>query len=279
MDDWITWAGIGFAVAVAWYLRTRGEDVSPPIRTAWRPSNAPTPVVSRRGIFQVRVIALEYDDGGPVLFVNGEFANGDDPLTVEEVEAEVVCGADRRQMVWFDPNEEGRMPETRMASLVEFTGPVSLAPGERGLFRIPLFDPEAADRMADTLDRLDRAADELIDRFDREWGEYALDDDALEEMTRLLVTDRAVKGIAMSLNDEAFYRAGSMSVNLRLIGAGGEPLDDIVFRVDLAGEEADTLHANVDAILANSLRGGLDLEGEEYLPVVIDQDRLTSDDR
>ncbi|MBF0171138.1 MAG: hypothetical protein HQK87_08635 [Nitrospinae bacterium] len=274
MDTWITWAGIGFAIAVAWFLRERREE--PPVRHApdRTLAGAKGEPLFDSGRFVVRVAALEFDDGGPVLYVNGEFANDADPLEVEETEALVRCGGEEREMIGYDPDDEGRLPDTRNATLVDFTGPVTLAPGERGLFRIPLCDPDAGERLADILDFLDRAADELIDRFDREFGEYTLDEEFLEEMTDRLLADRAVAGIGARINDELFYRTGPVAVTLKLYGPGGDPVDEVRLRFDLTDEEMAELAANVGVVIANSLRGGLEAPLLPYRPVVIEADRL-----
>ncbi len=273
MDDWITWAVFGFAIGLAWYLRQQKNDA--PVRHAvpFPERNRGEPLFDS-GRFVVRIAALEFDDGGPVLYVNGEFANDHEPLEVEEVEALVTSGGEEREMVGYDPDEEGRMPAIRNATLVDFTGPVALTPHERGLFRIPLCDPDAGERLSEILDLLDQAADELIDRFDREFGEYSLDDSFIEEMTDRLLSDRAVSGIGARINDELFYRTGPVEVSLRLFGPGGDPVDEILLAFDLTDEEMAELAGNVGVVIANSLRSGLEAPLLDYRSVVIEADRM-----
>lgn len=273
MDGWITWAVIGFAIGLAWFLRQQREE--PPVRRAapFPERNATEPLFDS-GRFVVRIAALEFDDGGPVLYVNGEFSNEHETLEIEEVEALVRSGGEEREFVGYDPDEEGRLPDTRYANLVDFTGPVTLNPNERGLFRIPLCDPDAGERLSNILDYLDRAADELIDRFDREFGEYSLDDPFLEEMTDRLLSDQTVSGIGGRINDELFFRTGPVEMTLRLYGPGGDTVDEVRLAFDLTDEEMAELAVNVGVVIANSLRGGLDAPLLDYHPVVIEADRM-----
>lgn len=293
---WILLAAIAILLwGIRYYQDAAGR---PPERTfPQTPANSkserrPTGEVrSKRGIFTVRVAAFDFDWEGARLLVNGEFHNGDSHLTVELVTASVGVGGWNEKFYAFDPDGETAFGDNRMATLVTFSGSVSLAPGEMGLFRTPLLVNEEGS-LADLADDLSLRAAAFVQKCDREMGSYAVDEQGIVDLYHKFNAIPEVSAIRAEALAALFWAAGPVSIRVDYSGynereelyESGEPgeaksfesnlgqdeydgdddshvtLDEIDMSVQLSASEATALQENVDLMIKNALRRALELD-------------------
>lgn len=226
----------------------------------------------RDGMFDARVIALEFDESGPVLFINGKFKNGEEPVDIGHVTAEVESAAGTETFYPFDADAGEEPGERRLGDLVNLVAPVSFPPFERGMFRAPLFSPDREERLAAAVDRLDSAAMRMVEKLDREFDSYTLDGESLARMEADFRRDFVVKEIADEIERELLWRPGRFSITARFVSAANDVVDKISVTIHLDQRDAEKLRKNVDVIITNALRAELDLDPEPYTPVIFEKE-------
>jgi len=269
-----SWALIlmGAALAIAISSRLRDERPSAPMTdTATRPvGHGPEFHVSRAGVFEVRVVAMEFDEIGPVMYINGEYASGPDRLDIDLVTAEVSAGGRIENFVSFDPSTSEEPSEKRIGDLVNFVSPVMLEPNQTGKFRTPLFAPDSEETLNTLMDRLDGAARRMVEKFDREFDNYSLEGESLARIESDFLNDIVVRELAQEIGREMIWRPGLVSVTMRFINAYEEMIEEQHIDLRLSAQDARTLEGNVSQIILNALRAELDLEMVGYSAVVFE---------
>ena len=272
MTDGLLWMAAGIALILVLTRRLREE------RNAPRPENfsvgkSPLRFGGSRhgGIFSVKVVALEFDEAGPVIFVNGNFQNDNKTLEIDVVVADVETGGGDEAFISFDPDVGTGRGEKRMGDLVNLTAPVVLEPDERGMFRAPLFSPDREERLGDIIERLDGAAARMVEKFDREFGVYSLEGQSLERLESDFTRDYVVREIAEQIEREFIWRVGRLGLTIQFLTNGDEVIEEIPLDFNLEKSDVGRLRENIEIILVNSLRVELELEPVPYNSVVFER--------
>ncbi|MGK7344810.1 MAG: hypothetical protein ACNS63_03260 [Candidatus Nitrospinota bacterium M3_3B_026] len=266
---WIA-AGLALIAMIATRLREQRQES--------RHRRGLSPAASNRfrgghdGMFDARVIALEFDESGPVMFINGKFKNGEEPTDIGLVTAEVEHAAGTETFFPFDADTGEEPGERRLGDLVNLVAPASFSPFERGMFRAPLFSPDREERLASAVDRLDSAAMRMVEKLDREFDSYSLEGEPLARLEEDFRRDFVVKEIADEIERELLWRPGRFSIIAKFVSGGNDVVDKISLTIHLDQSNAEKLRKNVDAIITNALRAELDLEPALYTPVIFERE-------
>lgn len=276
MDNWIlVLAGLALAVALTSRLRQVDEPARRFMREPWGgrlAGPAERLAVEGAGMFTIKVIALEFDEIGPVMYVNGEFVNGPERLDVDFTAADVTVGGEIYEFVPFDPTgPEGESAGERMGDLHTLSSPLWIEPEQRGKFRAPLAETEREGRLVEVMDRLDDAARRMVDRLDAELGEYALDDESFSRYEEMFVNDHVVRQIAAEIEREFIWKPGRVTAAVRFYNSYEEPLQDAVARFEVTPEDSLTLKKNIRGVVLNALRAELGLDMRAYNAVVFER--------
>ncbi len=263
------WVAMGVFLALAISMRLREESKLEPLAQFPKPAaKHPGFKSGTDGIFKVRVIAMEFDEIGPVIYINGEFALGPERVDIDIVTAEVHIGGKVENFVSFDPSTDDDPGEKTIGDLVNLISPVWLVPEQRGKFRTPMFAPDSEDRLNIIMDQLDSAALRMVEKLDMEFGDYPLEGEFLERIESDFLNDFVVKELASDIKRELIWRAGHMVVIVRFMNSYDEVVEESRLELDLAAKDAEALDGNTDNIILNAFRAQLDLETINYSTVV-----------
>ena len=235
---------------------------------------------SKQGIFSVKVLALEFDEDGPSIYINGEFLNGDEPSPIDFTTARINAGGIEEVFVSFNPDEGvAGCGSCRGANLITFFAPVTLHPHEKGLFRTPLFCEEKKEKIANLIDGLEQAAIEQVAMYDKELGGYSLDGPEYEKLEERFLNSKKVSSIGRLLYDELFWRVGPIAITLFWRDHGDDEeesavdaigVDEVSITINLDDEAATILNENVATLMKNALRNEFELESASCRSVAID---------
>jgi len=224
-----------------------------------------------KGVFDVKIIALEFDETGPVVYVNGEFRAGTEPMDIATVAAEADMSGEKEAFVAFDPDADEVFGGKKVGDLINLTTPVTLGPHERGMFRAPLFSPEREEFIGDIMEKLDSAAARMVEKFDREFDDYLFEGESLERLERDFKRDFVVKEIIEQIERKLFWKSGRLSLAVSFFSNGNETLEKIDISLSLRREDEEKLRENIGVIATNSLRAELDMDPEPYNSVVYER--------
>ncbi|VAX24780.1 hypothetical protein MNBD_NITROSPINAE04-1836 [hydrothermal vent metagenome] len=223
------------------------------------------------GVFNIKVVAVEFDEVGPVIYVNGEFRNMDERLEIDIVSAEISIGIQEEMFLSFDPGVEDRSSGSRIGGLVSFISPVSLEPYEKGMFRAPLFSPDREERMNEIVERLDLSAIRMVEKFDMEFGEYSLEGKSFERLSHDFVHDRVIQEIRREIENEFIWRAGDANITLNYLTVDDELVESVHTKLYITQSDVETLRNNIDILIVNSLRQELEISLGAYNSVVYER--------
>lgn len=261
-------AGMTLIVVIAYRLRSDTTAAPPPSMQAAPPHRFTAP---DGGVFDAQVVALEFDEAGPVIFVNGKFNNGEDRVDIDGVTAEVETGVETETFVSFDPDIGDSSSSSRIGNLVNLTAPLFLEPKERGMFRAPLFCPEREERLSKIMDRLDIAAARMVEKLDREFESYSVEGESLKRLEEDFKRDFVVKEIAEQIEKELTWKEGRLAITVSFVSSDYSVVEKIPITLYIENSDARKLRGNVDIILANSLRAELDIDLEHYSSVIYEK--------
>ena len=235
---------------------------------------------SKGGIFSVKVIALEFDEDGPSVYINGEFLNGDEPAPIDFATARITTNGREEVFVPFNPDEgEAGCGSCRGGNLITFFAPVTLHPNEKGLFRTPLFCEEKKEKISNLIQGLEQAAIEQVAIYDKELGGYSLDGPEYEKLEERFLNSKKVSSIGRLFHDEFFWRAGPMTIELSWLYHGDAEeesaidaisVDEVTVTINLDDDAAAVLNENVTRLLKNGLRHEFELNPVSCRSVAID---------
>lgn len=268
MENWILIA-IGSALALLIASRLRQDNEIPHHIAQSQLKTAPSRfTTNERGFFTVRVIALEFDEVGPVIYINGEFANGPHRLDIDSVMAELSANGSVDNFVPFDLSSHGEPDDIRIGDLINLISPVLLEPGQRGKFRAPMLAPEREERLNEVMERLDQAAQRMVDKVDAEFDNYSLEGEFLEKLESDFINDYVVREIAGQIERELIWRPGRINLTMRFVNSYEEMIEEAPIQFEISREDALSLRDNIRGIILNSLRIELGLEMAGYNAVV-----------
>ncbi|MDH4184301.1 MAG: hypothetical protein OEV92_08775 [Nitrospinota bacterium] len=227
---------------------------------------------ARGDVFKPRVIALEFDEMGPGMSVNGEYHNSFERTRVDMVAADVSAPGGDVELISGDGEEdENLQEEKRIGDLVNLTGPTWLEEDQYGMFRAPMRDGEKEEALADILDKVDEQAEKMIAKRDAEAiGGYALDDESMKSLAGEFVADTQVAGMLEQIERMFIWRAGSVMAKVWFLDPDDGVIDEIPVSFQLREEDSAALRRNIQIMAANSLRAELGLDLLEYHVVVIE---------
>jgi len=267
--DSLVWVAMGVFLALAINMRLKDESrLTTPVQLSEPDTNHPGFKSGVDGIFKVRVIAMEFDEIGPVIYINGEFSLGPERVDIDIVTAEVHVGGRVENFVSFDPSTEDDPGERKIGDLVNLISPVWLVPEQKGKFRTPMFAPDSEDRLNMIMDQLDSAALRMVEKLDMEFGDYSLEGEFLNRIESDFLNDFVVRELASDIKKELIWRAGHMVVIVRFMNSYDEIVEELRLELDLAAKDAEALDGNIDNIILNAFRAQLDLETINYSTVV-----------
>lgn len=266
----ILWIMAGLALALLIGSRLRDERPSAPRRQERPVKGHPRFHAEGERIFRVRVIALEFDETGPVMYINGEYSLEGESLEVDGVAADLNINGVTESFVSFDPALDDDR-NGRIGDLVDLVSPVTLEPCHGGKFRAPLFAPEREERMNDLVDAIYIAAERMVEKFDMEFENYSLEGESLEELEAGFLNDHVVRELLGGVEREFVWIAQNASVNATFMDAYDDALERIRITFDLSAEESGLLRANIRELALNALRTELGLEPAGYNAVVFER--------
>ncbi len=267
-SSWV-WVLVGALLALTITTRLRQNQPTPgkdsfskelPFR--------PQVQVAENETFHVKVVALEFDDVGPTMFINGQFHNRSDRIDISMVTAEAQIGDETETFVSFDPIGDGEQSEKEVGDLINFIAPIWLEANQQGKFRAPLVSPEREERLNFIMERLESAAELMVEKLDREFENYSLEGESLKRLETDFLRDFVVKEITDDIKQEMIWLEGGISIKVRFLNTYDESIEEIPVRVQLYPEDASALWSNVDKIVLNALRAELELETLSYSAVV-----------
>ncbi|HEB72265.1 MAG TPA: hypothetical protein ENI77_06545 [Nitrospirae bacterium] len=268
MENWILIVA-GSALAVLITTRLRHDDtprgLSAPVSFPKTPARFEA---SNEGFFKIRVIALEFDEIGPVIYINGDFGAGQSRIEVDIVVAELSINGAVDNFVPFDPALDNDQSDVRVGDLINLISPVWIEPGQRGKFRTPMLAPEREERINEIMERLDTAAGRMVDKLDAEFENYSLEGDFLVKIESDFLNDYVIKEISRQIEGELIWRAGRIDAVLRFFNSYEEVIEEIPARFDITIDDAMSLRENIDEIILNALRIEMGLDTVSYNAIV-----------
>lgn len=268
MGNWIL-IMVGSALAVLITARLRHDDRTQPSRAqAASPKTPARFEAPDEGVFKIRVIALEFDEIGPVIYINGDFGAGPHRIEVDMVTAELSISGNVDNFLPFDPASSSGQSDVAIGDLINLISPVWIEPGQTGKFRTPMLAPEREDRLNEIMERLDAAAQRMVGKLDAEFGNYSLDGDFLEEIESDFLNDYVVREISRQIQQELIWRAGRIDAAIQFINPYEEIIEEIDVCFDITVDDALSLRKNIDEIILNALRLELGLDTSSYNAVV-----------
>lgn len=260
---------VGSALALLITARLQHEDrTQPPSAQAAFPKTPARFEAKDEGIFKIRVIALEFDEIGPVIYINGDFGAGPHRIEVDIVTVELSISGHTDHFIPFDPASNSDQSDIRIGDLINLISPVWIEPEQKGKFRTPMLAPEREERLNDIMNRLDSAAQRMVEKLDAEFGNYSLDGDFLGKIESDFLNDYVVKEIGRQIEQELIWRAGRIEVAIRFINSYEEIIEEIPVRFDITSDDALSLRENIDEMILNALRIELDIETTSYNAIV-----------
>jgi hypothetical protein len=271
VDSWV-WMAVGMALIIAIASRMKNEEIRMNRVEDYAQNLKPTRLQSEDGgVFEVKVVAIEFDEIGPVLYINGEFEAPKERVEIDIVTADINLGAVSDSFTPFDPSTIDDASERQIGDLINFIGPVTLQPTQRGKFRAPLLSPEREERMAILLERLDHAAQTLVEKYDSEFGDYSLEGESLVKMESDFTNDFVVREIASEIEQEFIWTSGEANLVVRFLNSYEESMEEAPVRFYLTPSESQTLRENISGMILNSLRAELDLDLIGYNAIVCER--------
>lgn len=266
----LAWAGVGLIMIIAIARRMKPERIEGGSVPSAR--NMPNHFVAEHaGVFNTKVIAIEFEEAGPILFVNGEYKNLDERLQIEGVTAEFSSNGLNETFVFFEPcaGEEGM--DIRLGDLINLTAPVAIEAYDRGLFRTPLFSPEREERMRRAMENLGECARRIVDKFDRDFDEYSLEGDAIEVIEKNFIGAPEVREIIARIKEEFIWRPGDIAIRVRFLAHEDEAIEEIPITLNISHQSVEALKGNIDSMVINFLLHELELPQELYHSVVFER--------
>jgi len=268
MDNWIL-IMVGSALVVLITARLRHDD-----RTQGLGAPASFPRAPARfdapdeGLFKIRVIALEFDEIGPVIYINGDFGSGPHSIEVDMVTAELSMSGNVDHFIPFDPASNGDQSEVRIGDLINLISPVWIEPEQKGKFRTPMLAPDREERINEIMERLDIAAQRMVDKLEAEFTNFSLDGEFLLKIESDFINDYVVREISGQIEREMIWRAGRIDAVIRFTNSYEEIVEEIPARFDITSEDAMSLRENINEIVLNALRIELGLDTVSYNAIV-----------
>ncbi len=262
---------IGIVAAILYFAR-RGNTISPGEGRYAGGDRTVLAKESATGLFTVKVVALEFDETGPMIFVNGQYKNlGGEFMEIDFVSGSLSARGVDVELEPFQPigRESGCCGgETRFGQLVSLFAPVTFSPNESGLFRIPLHSVALSEDMAQLCKDLKGLAGMKVYEFDKKLGEYSVEGESLEKLMNEYLDEPEVRRITDKMDNLFPWRRGSTSLLLEFHDSLEDVIDKIEFNLQLTEEEERILRENVDTVIRNALREKLDLEPVHVRAVV-----------
>ena len=224
------------------------------------------------GIFEVKVVAIEFDEFGPVMYVNGEFeVPPDENLDVNIVTADITIGTLTDTFTPFDPSEYGESSEKQIGDLINFIEPATLGPTQKGKFRVPMISAEREERMNIAIERLEHAAQALVEKYDSEFSNFSLESDFLAKIESDFINDFVVREIVDAIEQEFIWVPGEVNTVVSFINSYEEVVDEASVRLYLKPAESNILLMNINKLILNTLRAELGLDLKSYDAIVYDR--------
>ncbi len=266
----LAWAAVGLIMIIAIARRFRPESIEL-AHSAPRRNMANYFTAEHTGVFNTKVVAIEFEEAGPILFINGEFKNLDERLQIEGVTAELSSNGFGETFVFFEPCAGEERMNVRLGDLINLTAPVAIEAYDRGLFRTPLFSPEREEKMSQAMENLGECARRVVEKFDRDFNEYSLEGDALEMIEKEFMRDPEAREIIAKIEEEFIWRAGDIKINVRFLAHEDEAIEEIPIMLSISHQSIEALKKNIDTLAINFLLQELELPQELYHSVVFER--------
>lgn len=224
-----------------------------------------------KGLFEISVVAIEFEEPGLVFYVNGKYGCSKEPVLVDHVQVVAFMSGVEEEFHSFDPAPDGEATAQRMGNLVNFTAPVMLGNCGRGMFRAPVVNHDREERLAGVIARLDTAAVNMVEKFDREFGQYSVEGEELLNLEKEFMNDFVVREIMADINREFILEPGQLDMRVRFMDEDENRIEEAPFTIRMKQEEVDTLRGNMDAMVKNALRMELELKTLPYVSLVLER--------
>lgn len=267
-EGWI-WPFLGLVTVAILMFRSRSDSVAPSPESFGISLHGLHS--DHKGIFEVNVVAMEFDEAGLVFYVNGKYGCSHEPLDIDHVHVSAYISGAEEEFTSFDPAPADEPTEQRIGSLVNLTAPVVLGNCGNGMFRAPVVNHDRQERVLNAIDRLDSAAKRMVEKMDSEFDGYSIEGESLKNIENDFMSDFVVREIMDEINREFVLDSGQLSMRVRFVNGEDHIIEEVPLTIQMKKEDVDNLKNSIKVMARNALRIELELEHLPYVSLVFER--------